>query len=279
TGGNTGIGFHTAQALLRAGHKVVLGKSCRNQERAKAAIKELVADETVYADQVHLLPLDLGSLASVREFAKQFRAQFGRLDVLVNNAGVMDIPYACTVDGFELQFAVNYLGPFLLTNLLLDLIRSSPAGRIVNVSSCAQFGVSEVDTRIAIDPKAYSRLGNYGASKLAMVMFTIALKERLAGTPATVSVLHPGVVATNLFDGNPIMRMGMGLLQTLRVARTPQQGAVTTVYLALHPDVSQTNSVYFVNEQPAAHHPAADVKAAREDLWRWSAQSVGLFSR
>ena len=195
TGASSGLGLETARALVRRGATVVLG--CRSRQRSEQARTSLLADAAGGA--IDLLDLDLADLASVRAAARELADRYGRLDLLINNAGVMGLPRSLTSDGFEMQFGVNHLGHYALTMALLPLLRARPASRVVTVTSGAQyFG------RIAFDDlqgeRRYDRWAAYGQSKLANVMFALELQQQLLAAGADVLSLaaHPGIARTNL---------------------------------------------------------------------------------
>jgi len=194
TGGNTGIGKETAIDLAKRNARVIL--ACRSEEKGKKAEVD-VRRESGNSD-VHFYQLDLSSFESIKKFAKEVLKEESRVDILINNAGVMLCPYMKTVDGFETQFGVNHLGHFLLTNLLLDRIKQAPEGRIVNVSSSAHaFSVPlNLDTINSEDK--YGAFNAYNQSKLANVLFTRELAKRLEGTNVITTSLHPGLVDTEL---------------------------------------------------------------------------------
>jgi NAD(P)-dependent dehydrogenase (short-subunit alcohol dehydrogenase family) len=200
TGANTGIGFETAKQLAALGATVVL--ACRDIDRANEAMARIAT--TVPGARVSILPLDLGSLSSVREAAEQFRAHHDALDLLINNAGLMMPPYGKTADGFELQFGVNHLGHFAFTRLLLDLMMPVAGSRVVTVSSNAhRRGVVNFD-----DPQSqrrYRPVSAYAQSKLANLLFTYELQRRLAtAEAATIAVAaHPGGSRTDLMRHSP----------------------------------------------------------------------------
>ena len=194
TGANTGIGKETAVDLAKRNARVIL--ACRSVEKGeKAAVEVRKRSES---DNVVFQQLDLASLTSVRQFAARILEEEPQLDILINNAGVMACPYMKTEDGFEMQFGVNHLGHFLLTNLLLDRLKEAPAARIVNVSSklykyCPGINFDDINSEHAYNPtKAYQQ------SKLANILFTRALAKMLQGSSVTINVLHPGVIRTEL---------------------------------------------------------------------------------
>ena len=196
TGANTGIGKETAKELLKCGGKVYI--ACRSLEKANQAREDLMAETG--CTEIHVRELDLSSLDSVRTFASNFLKEEQRLDILINNAGVMACPKASTKDGFELQLGTNHLGHFLLTNLLLDRLKASTPSRVVNLSSLAhRFGT--INKRDLNSEKSYNQVTAYCQSKLANVLFTRELAKRLQGTGVTtyaVSVLFSGASAWNV---------------------------------------------------------------------------------
>ena len=194
TGGNTGIGKETAIDLAKRNARVIL--ACRSQEKGKKA--EMDVRRESGSSNVHFHQLDLASLASIKKFAKEILLEESRIDILINNAGVMYCAFGKTEDGFETQFGVNHLGHFLLTNLLLDKIKQAPEGRIVTVSSLGHTYASKFDLDTINSEAHYSPYDAYFKSKLANVLFTKALAKRLTGTNVTANSLHPGAVATEL---------------------------------------------------------------------------------
>ncbi|MCY1056840.1 oxidoreductase [Nannocystis sp. SCPEA4] len=223
TGANSGIGYYTALELARAGATVVIG--CRDAGRGEEALRGLRQQS---GGQVSLVALDLSSLASVRAFADEVRKTHPRLDLLINNAGIMALPQReLTVDGFEKQFGTNHLGHFALTGLLWPALRASPAARVVTVSSgMAWMGRLDVDDLQS--ERRYTPMGTYSNSKLANLLFMLELQRR-AGSPALRSVgAHPGGAATNLQKHaftNSIKWFGQsaqdGALPSLRAATAP----------------------------------------------------------
>jgi len=196
TGANTGLGYETSLSLSKMGAKVVM--ACRNMSKASDA-KNQILIQVPKAD-LELMEIDLGSLQSVRKFAESYKSKFDRLDVLINNAGVMTPPYSKTEDGFELQFGANYLGHFLLTGLLLDVIVKTENSRIVTLSSAVHKN-GEINFNDLQSEKEYDRMKAYAQSKLACLMFTYELQRRLekAGHKQTISVgSHPGIAMTDL---------------------------------------------------------------------------------
>jgi NAD(P)-dependent dehydrogenase (short-subunit alcohol dehydrogenase family) len=249
TGANAGIGLVTAKQLALQGAHVVL--ACRRVAEAEARISEIAAEHP--NAKLEARELDLGSLASVRRFAERVNADFDRLDGLVNNAGVMNTPKQTTADGFEMQIGVNHLGHFLLTELLLDLLKRSAPSRIVNVSSCfhdkamGRDGDVKVDD-LFYDQRKYDGWEAYAQSKLANLLHAKGLAKRLEGTGVTAVSVHPGWVRTNLAKHSmplwvqdyvlrPFLRLG-GMIE-------PWEGAQTTLHCLLADDVPQHAGAFF----------------------------------
>ena len=229
-------------------------------------------------NNVHFRLLDLASFASIRKFCSQVLAEEPRIDVLINNAGIMCCPYWKTEDGFEMQFGVNHLGHFLLTNLLLDRIKEGPAGRIVVVSARAHRHSKEINFADINSTQSYSRVSAYAQSKLANNLFTIALHKRLAGTNIIVNCLHPGVIYTELIRYLRIPSWIKNLLGPLvmLIMKTPWQGAQTTIYCAVDKEVDGVSGLYFADckrKQPA---PQALDELAAKKLWSQSVKLTGL---
>jgi NAD(P)-dependent dehydrogenase (short-subunit alcohol dehydrogenase family) len=228
TGANTGLGFETARVLAARGASVVL--AVRDTEKGKRAAARIAG--TAPGANVTVQPLDLTSLDSIRAAAGELRARHPRIDLLINNAGVMFPPRQATPDGFELQFGTNHLGPFALTGLLLEQMLPVPGSRVVTISSLAH----RVRARINFDDlqseRSYSRVAAYGQSKLANLMFTYELARRLSGAGTTIAVAaHPGLAATELSRNFPAIaafsyalvtqNAAMGALPVLRAATDP----------------------------------------------------------
>ena len=275
TGANSGIGYETARQLAaRHAHVVMACRSLDKAEAAKARILNEVPDASV-----RVMPLDLSSLASVHAFAEAFLAEHDRLDLLINNAGVMVPPFSKTEEGFELQFGTNHLGHFALTGLLLPLINRTPEARIVTVSSEAH-RMGKIDFENLNGEKGYSKWPFYGQSKLANLLFTYELQRHLeaAGHSTLAVAAHPGWTATNL-------QQNTGLAQFLNrfFAMTPDQGALPTLFAATAsnvpggtfygPDGFMEMNGYprQVQSSPRSHDHAV---AAR--LWNVSEQMTGV---
>ncbi|RSS99423.1 SDR family NAD(P)-dependent oxidoreductase [Streptomyces sp. WAC07149] len=243
TGANSGIGYVTARELARHGAAVVL--ACRSAARGRAAAQRI--REEVPSAAAEFAELDLASLDSVREFARAFARQHTTLDLLVNNAGVMALPYGRTADGFETQFGVNHLGHFALTGLLLPaLLAAAPGARIVSVSSGFHVLGRPEPTFGGSEAGDYRRWTAYGRSKTANLLFTHELARRLtaAGSPLTAAAAHPGYASTNLHAGAAALE-GRGPLSRAMalgnavLAQPAASGALPTLYAATAPGVGQ----------------------------------------
>jgi NAD(P)-dependent dehydrogenase (short-subunit alcohol dehydrogenase family) len=272
TGASSGIGRATARALARLGATLAL--VCRDRGRGEEAQAALRA-ESPNADQTLFLA-DLSSQAEIRRLAAELCARYPAIHVLVNNAGVVNLHRTTTVDGIETVFAVNHLGYFLLSHLLLERLRSSAPARIVNVASDAhRFGKIDLDD--LGHERRYRAMRVYGASKLANILFTYELARRLEATGVTVNCLHPGAVATRLGQNNG--RVATILTKLLKpFFRTPEQGAATAIHLASSLAVEGVSGRYFVNCREARSSAATyDTELARR-LWAASARLTGLES-
>ena len=271
TGGTSGIGKATAKALAAMGAEVVVHG--RNRKRGEQAAEEIRRESA--SDKVSLLLADLAVQDEVRRLAKEFEASHDRLDVLVNNAGLIADRRTETPDGIELTLAVNHLASFLLTNLLLDLLKKSAPSRIINVSSEAQRQAKRIDFDNLQGERRYGAFRIYGQSKLANVLFTYELAEWLHDTGVTAFAMHPGGVNTNFGKGN---RSLMSLL--FRVfkpfMRSSEQGADTVVYLATSPEVEGMSGEYFSDREVTKPAEGAYDEAARKRLWEVSEELTGL---
>jgi NAD(P)-dependent dehydrogenase (short-subunit alcohol dehydrogenase family) len=273
TGATSGIGKETALALARRGATlIVVG---RNPAKG-ADIVRWIREQTGN-DSVDLMLADLSSQQQVRQLAEDFKKKYRHLDVLVNNAGAVMLSRRESVDGIEMTWALNHLGYFLLTNLLLDVLRASAPSRVVNVSSGAHRRV-ELDFADLQGRKRYRGFGAYARSKLANLLFTYELAARMEGTGVTVNALHPGLVATNLPGGNGLPGRLLTFLLGLRGMR-PEAGARTVVYLAASSEVEGVSGLYFVKQKAVRSSRASYDKAAAARLWHLSAELTGLPSR
>lgn len=271
TGGTSGIGRSSAAQLARLGAHVTI--TSRRLATAEATADELSTDT---GNEVEPAALDLSSLDAVRTFAAAHTDRHDRLDILVNNAGTMADKRRTTVDGHEWTFAVNHLGPFLLTNLLTPLLTDSTPARVITVSSenhrGAKHGLNFDDLQMT---SGYSPSKAYAASKLANILFTVELDRRLAPHGVTGRALHPGVVATN-FGKDPDSPRWMGLAMTLLrpFLASPDKGAATSVHLAIAQPDELTAGIYWASGTPKQPSEAALDEDAALRLWDTSAQLV-----
>lgn len=272
TGATSGIGLEACVQLATQGHRVVLVG--RDEAKTKVCVEEVKRRSS--SGSVEYVLGDFASLASVRALAESVRSRYPRLDVLVNNAGAVFSKRAVTVDGYEQTFAVNHLAPFLLTNLLLDVLKQSAPARVVMVSSAAQYsGTMDLEDP-GFERGGYAIFAAYARSKLANVMMMKSLVKRLEGTKVTVTALHPGAVATNIWKGIPGWAKPLiAVLQRL-VMLTPEEGARTITYLASAPDVEGVTGEYFEKNRPRKVARLARDEALCERLWETSARLVKL---
>lgn len=272
TGGNTGIGLETAAALAAMGADVVI--TSRDERRGQEAVTEIV--RRLPGARVEAMGLDLARLADVRRFATDFERQHPKLDVLVNNAGLMQSTRTLTEDGYETTFQVNHLGPFLLTHLLLDALRAAAPARIVNVASTAHRG-SRLDLDDLQNARGFRGMNAYGKSKLCNILFTRELARRLEGSGITANSLHPGTVRTRFGkDGDTKGIFSVGIKIAGPFFRSPAQGARTSVYLASSPDVADVTGAYFVSRRATKPSAAARDDEVARRLWAESERLVGI---
>lgn len=267
TGASSGMGTATATALARMGAHVVL--LCRDAARGAKAVETVKSESG--SQKVELLLADLASQRSIHEAAAEFKRRHWRLHILVNNAGVNLGQRTVTPDGLEATFATNHLGPFLLTHLLLDVLKASAPSRIINISSGAH-----KPGKIHLDDlqfeRKYSAFQAYAQTKLANVLFTYELARRLKGTGVDVNVADPGLVATSLGRDQLIFR----LIVKIPWLQTPAEGAQTAIHLASAPELEGVTGKYFVKSQEESSSKASyDERLARE-LWDVSARLTGL---
>ena len=276
TGANSGIGYETARALAAKGAQVVL--ACRDPGRGKDAERRLRA--ALPDALVRFAPLDLGSLSSVERFAKDFEAEEPKLDLLVNNAGVMMPPLSRTAEGFELQLGTNHLGHFALSGRLLGALRRGASQRIVNVSSTAHYGGSIDFDDLNAEKKSYNAFRAYGQSKLANLLFTRELARRFAarGEAIVAAAAHPGSTRTNLQQHSRFLHAFVAVF-----SQEPAGGALPTLYAATAPGVRGDD--YFGPgrwlelvgpPKPAKRTPAAKDDAAALRLWEASERLTGV---
>jgi NAD(P)-dependent dehydrogenase (short-subunit alcohol dehydrogenase family) len=273
TGGNSGIGLETAVALGQMGARVLI--TARDATRGEAAVGR-IAERIGTAGSVELVLFDLADLASVRAGADDILQRCPEVHVLVNNAGLVLSERTMTVDGYEATFAINHLGPFLLTTLLLPRLVASAPSRIVNVASTAHVqarkGMPFDDLQ---STQAYKGMRVYGMSKLANILFTVELTRRLAGLGVTANCLHPGTVSTGYgADGDVKGLLAIGIKIAKPFFLSPQKGARTSIYLASAAEVADISGKYFVKCKPKRpRKQGQDAEGARR-LWEVSEELI-----
>ncbi|XP_059222321.1 retinol dehydrogenase 13-like, partial [Stomoxys calcitrans] len=272
TGCNTGIGKEIALELAKRGGRVYM--ACRDEQKCEKARQELI--ELTGNTNVFNRTLNLASLQSVRDFVAKFKEEENRLDILINNAGIMGTPYQLTEDGYEQQFAVNHLGHFLLTNLLLDMLKASAPSRIVVVSSVA-YRVGQIQKDDINSEKSYGFFKAYGQSKLANILFTRKLAAMLKNSNDKVDVncLHPGSVQSEITRNNTFMSI-VNAIGSKLVLRSTKGGAQTAIYLALDPDLEGASGGYYDNMTLTALQKKAQDDKMADWLWKKSEEMVGL---
>ena len=270
TGGTDGIGKAAAHQLgLQGARLLIHGRDGNKGARAAAELKERTGNP-----EIEFLQADFASLAEVRRLAAAVRVRTARLDVLINNAGGFTSQRHLSQDGYELTLAVNHLAPFLLTHLLLDLLKASSPSRIVTTASGAHKG-ARIDFDDLQSTGRYHGLRVYGMSKLANILFTRALARRLQGTGVTATCLHPGFVRSQI--GRGIEGVGGSIFGFLsRFARSPDKGAETLVYLAASPLVEGASGGYYFDCKEIAPSPAAQNDTDAQRLWDLSTKLVGI---
>jgi NAD(P)-dependent dehydrogenase (short-subunit alcohol dehydrogenase family) len=267
TGANAGIGKETAKDLARRGAKVIM--ACRNQKTAHEAREEIIRETN--NEKVFVTKLDLSSRKSVRECAADISKMVEVIDVLIHNAGIcLGLKKYQSVDGIEMTFATNHYGPFLLTHLLIDLVKKAKQGRIVVVASKNHhMAPLNIDNLNPINFPLPLHL--YSVTKSANILFTVELAKRLKGTNVTVNCLHPGVIDTGIFN---LLPFPLSLVRM--VFRTTVEGAQTTIYLACAPELENVTGKYFKScKEDVPNRRAVDEKVASK-LWEESVKMVKL---
>lgn len=269
TGANRGIGRATAAGLAARGATVVM--MCRDRRAAEEAAEKIRQETKNPA--IEVLPVDLASQTTIRRAAEEFLARYDRLDVLVNNAGVVVPDRRVTDDGLELQFAVNHLAPFLLTQLFSDRLRASAPARVVTVSSeVHRVATLDLDDLQATD--RYGQFAQYAKTKLMNVLFTRELARRLDGSRVTANCLHPGVTATDLARAlTPLPGVLARPLSALY--KSPTSGAATSIYVAAAAELEAVTGRYFVNRRERQPAAAARDERAQRMLWDASERLTG----
>ncbi len=270
TGPTNGIGKQTAIELAAKGFSLVL--LCRDVDKGNALVQELQKLSNV--DHL-VVECDLSSLVSVRGAAAQLNAQLDHIDVLINNAGIVSSSRQLSVDGHELMFATNHLGPFLLTNLVLDKVKNATKGRIINVASAAHVLAKGIRFDDLEWNSGFTTSGTYGHSKLCNILMTLSLSQMLKDDNVVVNSLHPGAVSTNLGTQN-----GAFAKFVFNIARpffrTVEKGAKTSVWLASDEGAGQYNNKYFYDCKAIQAKPWAQDSEAAQDLWEVSAKLTNL---
>ncbi|XP_055075878.2 retinol dehydrogenase 12 [Misgurnus anguillicaudatus] len=274
TGANTGIGKEAAHDLAMRGARIVM--ACRDLSRAEKAAAEI--RRSTGNGNIVVRHLDLASLFSVRQFAHEYIATENRLDILINNAGVMMCPKSLTEDGYETQFAVNHLGHFLLTVLLLDMLKKSTPSRVINVSSIAHKGGKIHFDDLNFNKTPYDSLVSYSQSKLANLLFTQELARRVKGSGVTVYALHPGVIRTELGryvqTQHPLLSALLSFPAFL-LMKTPKQGAQTSIHCAVAEGLESYSGCYFSDCKLKEPAPEGKDDLAALRLWKVSSKLVG----
>jgi retinol dehydrogenase 12 len=268
TGATEGVGKITALELAKKGFAVVI--AARNASKAEALIHEIEA--STGNTSCDYIVADLTSLEQVRQLAQTFRRRHSALDVLINNAGVFLSARTATEDGYETMFQVNYLAPFILTHHLLDVLRQSEQGRIINLSSSV-YAVGRFDPSNLQSERHFSVLGAYAATKLFVIMFTEELARRLNGTSLTANAVHPGIVRTRMMLHAPGALRLVSYL-SLPLSISPAEGARTSVFLASSPAVTGISGRYFTKSKSTPVKNKFDTAENRALLWELSLKAV-----
>lgn len=270
TGANSGIGYEISKGLLKKGAYLVM--VCRNEDKAEQAKAQLMQETGERG--IDIVLCDFSIQAEIRKAAEEIQNQYKCIDVLINNHGFIASERNETVDGLEETFAVNHIGYFLFTNLLLDQVLESEKGRIINVASEAhRYG--EFDSDNLQLKEGFKVMKAYGNSKLFNILFTKELAERIKDTEVTANCVHPGVVASNFGkNSNFLIRLAYGIGSLFMISN--EKGAETPLYLATSDDVEGVNGAYFKNKRAVApRKQARDLEAARQ-LWDMSEELAGL---
>jgi NAD(P)-dependent dehydrogenase (short-subunit alcohol dehydrogenase family) len=267
TGATSGIGKETARMLAAKGAVLVL--PVRDSLKGDILKDEIL--EEVPEAKLDFMHCDLASFQSIRDFVNEFKSKYDSLHLLINNAGIWETKRNVSEDGIEMNFAVNHLAPFLLTNLLLDVLKKSAPARVINVSSEAH-RTGKINFADPELEKGYSSFKSYSQSKLANILFTKKLSQILKGTGVTANCLHPGMVNTNLFEKMPAIMYN--IMKPLMI--TPQKGAQTSVFLATSDDGGAKSGEYFVKSKPKKPATIALRQDVADKLWEMSEKYTGL---
>ncbi|XP_032356995.1 retinol dehydrogenase 14 [Etheostoma spectabile] len=275
TGANSGIGKATAAGIVKLQGRVIM--ACRDLRRAEEAVLDILQETGSDRSQLIVKQLDLASVTSVHTFCRDIIKEEPRLDVLINNAGIYQCPHTHTEDGFEMQFGVNHLGHFLLTHLLLDLLKQSTPSRIVVVSS-KLYKHGHINFEDLNSEQSYDKAFAYSRSKLANLLFTRELARRLEGIGVAVNALTPGIVRTNLgrHVHVPVLAKPLFNLLSRGLFKSPEEGAQTSVYLACSPDVEGVQGKCFADCKPQVLLDKATDQEVASKLWDMSEIMVGI---
>ena len=272
TGADGGIGREITKALAKKGATIVMACIDLNDARPVYESIKQESDNT----SIEMMQIDLASLGSIREFAKQFSQEYSQLHVLINNAGIFCATREETPDGFEGTMGVNYLGPFLLTNLLLPILKQAPEGRIVNVASNA-YVQGEIDFDDPHFKKKYKSFNAYATAKLAVVLFTMELADRLKGTSVTANALHPGHASTDIWNVWPGKWYQIVLNKIMKMfTHSPEKAAQTSIYLASSTEVEGVTGKYFDKKKPEAISAKCNDEQLQKGLWELSEKLTRL---
>ena len=273
TGSTSGIGKETARSLAKMGfHVLLIG---RNEKEGASVKNEIMTDSG--NPNIDFLLADLSSQADIRRLAGAITTRYSALHALINNAGIAPLKRSVSVDGIERTFAVNYLAPFILTNLLLERLKASAPARVVNVAGDFHRKAT-IQFDDLMSEKEYNGIRANNQAKLALILFTYELARRLDGTGVTANCLHPGAVATDgpLKDPDlPAFSRGMYKLVRLFFA-SPAKGAETSVYLSTSPEVEKVTGKYFIKKTPVASSPESYDEGIAQRLWKVSEELTGL---
>ncbi|KAG7334504.1 hypothetical protein KOW79_002911 [Hemibagrus wyckioides] len=269
TGANTGIGKETAMDLAARGARVIL--ACRDVEKGEEAAAEIRA--RVGGAQVEVRELDLADTYSIRAFAQRFLREVSHLHILINNAGVMMCPYMKTADGFEMHLGVNHLGHFLLTFLLIGVLKRSAPSRIIVISSLAHY-FGWIRFHDLHSQGSYNSGLAYCQSKLANVLFTRELARKLTGLNVTVNSVHPGTVRSDLVRHSTLMSLVFALFSIF--LKTPQEGAQTSIYCAVAEELHSITGKHFSDCAPASVAPQGRCDETARRLWDVSCDLLGI---
>ncbi len=267
TGANSGIGFETARVLYQRGATVVM--VCRNLEKArqaKAALEQQV--RSAQAGQLDIVQCDLSEQASIFRACQEIALRYAQIDLLINNAGLIMPDRQQSPDGYEMTFAVNHLGTFLMTYLLMEKVKAAPRARIITVSSEAH-RIGRFRAEVLANPDRFEPMLTYADSKLCNILFTRRLAQEVAQLPITANCLHPGGVATNFGAGfSGFYRTVMWVAKPFMISSA--QGAQTSVYLATDPDIAHVTGEYFDDKKVKRPSPPALSQAHADRLWEMS---------